>query len=305
MGTLSDQDIIDGFAGGAKEVYKHWQQNTAIANENAIVNLLRAAIRNTPVPSLSYSFKDFNNGSGGQLNSAHWILEINRSYTNQHALPVYLFKWLCGILYHEARHAEQYFCCVQGVHLGDLVLPTALSGSGTKSQQIGTAMDISDKVVTAAESIGSYRLKSQGEKNSIRAWFDSVWGAQRGHRSNVYKMSHLFDVGSAGNIAYTSLPEEVDAYAVQASVETAIDSAIAGVTQIVVPDSASIATLVSTVTAPQVIGTPKAVVSSGAARSVSALANTFTSPTVAPLQKSLAQTGANNTVSSLASLFSK
>jgi hypothetical protein len=304
MGTLSDQDTIDSFAAGAKEVYKHWQQNTAIANENAIVNLLRAAVRNTTVHPLSYSFRDFSNGSGGQLTSQGWILEINRAYTNEHALPVYLFKWLCGILYHEARHAEQYFCCAQGVHEGDLVLPTPLSGVGTMSQQIGAAMGISDNAVTAAENVGSYRLKSQGEKNTIRAWFDSVWGAQRGHRSTVYTMPNLFTLGSAGNIAYTSLPEEVDAYAVQAAVETAVDNAIAGVTQIVVADSAPVSTLKTAVTSVPVSG-PKPVVSTNAIQGVSSLASAFTAPTGLPLQSSLQPTVGKNTVSSLVSLFSK
>jgi hypothetical protein len=303
MGTLSDQDTIDTFAAGAKEVYEHWQENTPVANQNAIINLLRTAVRNTTVRPFAYSFKDFSNGSGGQLSSGSWTLEINRAYTNQHDLPEYLFKWLCGILYHEARHGEQYFCCAQGVHIGDLVLPTALSGIGTKSQQIGAAMGISDKAVTDAENIGSYRLKSVGEKNTVKAWFNSVWGTQSGHRSAVYTMPNLFTAGSAGNIAYTSLPEEVDAYAIQAAVEAAIDIAIAGVTQIVVaPKTVVSATAKATISA--TLG-PKPIVPKAPVTGSSSTPAKVTPPSGLPKPDAVKPPAKKGLLASLAGLFSK
>lgn len=305
MGTLSDQDTIDTFAAGAKEVYKHWQENTPVANQNAIINLLRTAVRNTTVMPFSYSFRDFSNGSGGQLTSGSWTLEINRAYTNQHALPAYLFKWLCGILYHEARHGEQYFCCAQGVHAGDLTLPVALSGTGTKSQQIGAAMGISDKAVTDAENLGSYRMKSPSEKATIAAWFNSVWGLQRGHRSTVYTMPDLFSPGSAGNIAYTSLPEEVDAYAIQAAIETAVDTAIAGVTQIVVAEKQSVVALKTAVTSLPVVSGAKPAVHTQVGTRVSDLASKFTAPTGTPQPAALQAPLRKGTVSALAGLFAK
>jgi hypothetical protein len=302
MGTLSDQDTIDSFAAGAKEIYLHWQENTPVANQAAIINLLRAAVRTTTVRPFAYTFRDFSNGSGGQLSSASWTLEINRAYTNQHALPEYLFKWLCGILYHEARHGEQYFCCAQGVHNGDLTLPVALSGTGSTSQQIGAAMNISDKAVTDAENIGSYRLKSQAEKTTIKAWFNSVWGTQRGHRSTVYTMPDLFTTGTPGNIAYTSLPEEVDAYAVQASVEAAIDLAITGLTQIVVaPKTVVSATTKSAISAS--LGAPKPVLPKVAVLP-SAPAKVVT-PVGMPTPTAIQPKVKKGLLASLAGLFSK
>ncbi|OOG42705.1 hypothetical protein [Rhodanobacter sp. C05] len=307
MGTLSDAEIIADFAKGARPIYENWQKNTPIANQNAIVNLLRAAVRNTPITSYSYSFKDFANGSGGQLTSEHWRLEINRAYTNQHALPAYLFQWLCGILYHEARHGEQWFCCAQGIHEGDLVLTTPLSGTGTKSQQIAAAMgNMPANVVTDAENTGSYRLKSGAEKTTIAAWFNSVWGTQAGHRNTVYGMGDLFTPGSAGNLAYTSLPEEVDAYAIQAAVEAAVGAEINTVVQIVVADKAPVATLkTQVVSAPPAVTGPKPVIATGATQGASQLAASFSTAPTLPSVDAVKPAMSRNTVASLASLFSK
>lgn len=305
MGTLSDPEIIADFAKGAKGIYENWQKNTPVANQNAIINLLRAAVRNTPMTPYSYTFRDFANGSGGQLTSQHWMLEINRTYTNQHALPAYLFKWLCGILYHEARHGEQWFCCAQAIHEGDLTI-APLSGVGTMNQQIAAAMQMPANVIADAENTGSYRLKTGPEKTTIAAWFNSVWGTQAGHRNMVYGMGDLFTPGTAGNLAYTSLPEELDAYAVQAAVEAAVDAEINAVVQVLVDDKAPVATLKTQVMAgPPVVSGPKPVVATNAVHNVGSLRSKFSAAPVLPPPDAVKPVVSRNTVASLASLFSK
>jgi hypothetical protein len=235
MTTLRDADVIANFARGAREIYVNWQDKLPSHNQAAVAQLIRSAVRSTTTPALEFNFKTFNDGSGGALNPTSWVLEINNTYTDKHDLEEYLFTWLCGILYHEARHAEQYYYCAQAVFAGDATLGVPLSGAGSRLQQVGLAMNLPNKVVRAAENTRSYKMLGQSEKTTVLGWFNSVWGTQKGHRSYVYTMSDLFTPGTRGNVAYINLPEEVDAYATQAAVEAAVTSELQNLVQVAIP----------------------------------------------------------------------
>ena len=256
MTTLRDADVIADYARGAREIYVEWQDKMPAHNQGAVAQLIRTAVRSSAMPDIEFNFKTFSDGSGGALNSGSWMLDINRGYTDKHALEEYLFKWLCGILYHESRHAEQYFYCAQAVFAGDANLTVALSGSGTNAQQIGRAMNLPDKVANAAENTRSYRLLSQAEKNTVLSWFNSVWGTQAGHRAQVYTMPNLFTPGSPGNTAYINLPEEVDAYATQAEVEAAVGQELAARVQRAVQQRQDFGATKSAVAAKLVLAPP-------------------------------------------------
>lgn len=316
MGSLNDQSIVDDFAKQAKEVYVNWQRNPPTVNQGAIKQILRWAVRNTLVPEFNYVFRNFTNGSGGQLDSNSWTLEINRVYTDRHDLPAYLFKWLCGILYHEARHGEQYFCCAQAVHEGDVQFTTPLPANPKSSEISAKFVNIPPNIVERARNVSSYRLKSAPEKKIIKKWFKSIWGAQAGHRAAVYAMPDLFAVGSAGNVAYTSLPEEVDAYAVQAQIEAAVDLQIQGAVQIAIAPKQDPATLKLQIASEMARSAPapatriaptRAVVIGRSAAAVPATTAT-TVPAVGPTlppASAVQSTIRTGTVASLAALFGR
>lgn len=238
MTTLNNVEVMTTFARGCVSVYENWQAETPAFHERRVQDLLSAACRSASLPDFSFAFVDLGNG-GGELDQNAWRLRINSQHTNSHVLPQYLFKWLCGILYHEARHGEQWVRCAQGVLAGDFVIPGA---PNTQVATVATWMRLPNAVVLHAHATQA-RYDALKNSQPVRSWFDSVWGAQRGHRGTVLGRPNIMVSGTADNHAYINLPEEVDAYATQYAMEAILDPLLTATAQRQVEDKRPVAEL--------------------------------------------------------------
>jgi hypothetical protein len=149
----------------------------------------------TPLPPTTY----------GRLGFSIWAIRINRTLLASPTLTDEQAADLAGTIYHEARHAEQWF------HMAQL-----LAGQGKTAAQIEAQMGIPARI--AALAFASPIRPGSMEALIADGWFQSVYGTGSAHRERV--------LGPTGtDIEYRNLPEEADAYRVEAPV---IEAYLAG-----------------------------------------------------------------------------
>lgn len=234
--TLSNADVKEAFARDCVDIYKNWQKESPARRRSAIQDAVRSATRTTSLPDFAFFFKKMPPTSGGHFDAQQWRLDINSLKSDVHGLSQADFVGFCSVLYHEARHGEQWYRCVQGALAGELTNPW-LDGVNVAPAHIASRMFIPVQIVQHAEARGKTSWNRYKSELPIGAWFDSVWGANRDHRGNV--LSHIQTMYQQ----YRDLPEEVDAWNTQFELEALINPLLVGVAQHVVEEAEPVSQL--------------------------------------------------------------
>ena len=135
-------------------------------------------------------------GLGAKLKKAEWAIHLG---DEPYKMEVADFAnadqqaWQISSVYHEARHAEQWFRMAR-----------ERIGLGATVEQTATQMGIPSWVVdwAALDPI----TQCDASQYESEQWYQSVYGEGRAHRENV-----LSDT-TANYDAYRALPEEADAW---------------------------------------------------------------------------------------------
>lgn len=236
--TLSDQDVMSAYADACVDIYRSWQSESAARRRSAIQDAVWNACRTVALPGFSFFFRKMEPHMGGHMDATKWRLDINTEKSDTHGLQQADFISFCSVLYHEARHGEQWYRCAQGVLAGELT-NNWLNGSGSQvlPPHVARMMHIPLSVVRHAEARGVNSWNRYRNDLPVGSWFDSVWGTHRVHRGTV--LSHLQTMYNE----YRALPEEVDAWATQFAVEALITPRLAGVAQHQVEEGKSVKNL--------------------------------------------------------------
>src|SRR5947209_10406046 len=126
--------------------------------------------------------------TSGQFDFTTWSIALNGGLVNQAALTDAQLKSVAGTIYHEARHAEQWFRIARW-----------LAGQGKKAADIVTEMQIAPAAAKAAvasplaEHGWFFRLSHSAEElednqkklDEAKAWFDNIYGTGGTSRGNV------------------------------------------------------------------------------------------------------------------------
>jgi hypothetical protein len=254
--TLSDATRINAFVSGCTNIYKNWQKLTPAIRRSKICEQVRLATRSISLPDLSFSFKPMQR-DGGHLLQQSWCLEIDTGVSERHQVGVDEMLWFCSILYHESRHAEQWYRCVQGVLAADF----RPSKNSVKSVSLGNSIadvrsnlrSVNDRVladpkklstasiaermmmplsvVQHAEARGKNAYRLYAKELPIANWFNSIWGSGRRNRGQVLRHPEIQVVNSIANQRYHALPEEADAFDTQYALERSLRIRLQGVNQ--------------------------------------------------------------------------
>ena len=242
--TLSDETRLGEFVQGCEEIYRNWQSYTPAIRRSKISEKVRQASRSVSMPQFSFVFKPLKR-DGGHFLAGTWRLEIDTGVSERHAVGVDEMLWFCSILYHESRHGEQWYRCVQGALAGDLRPSTnqvrhkslgstvpevqaklrpvgqrALTDpKKLKPADIASRLGVPLAVVQHAEARGAHAYAQYARELPISNWFHSVWGSNRRHRGEVLKHPQIQAAGTVANQNYHNLPEEADAFATQHALE--------------------------------------------------------------------------------------
>lgn len=225
--TMSEADVMSAFAQDCVDIYRDWQREAPARRRSAIQDAIRTVTRSTALPDFAFFFKKMDAHMNGHFDAQNWRLDINSLKSDVHGLTQADFVSFCSVLYHEARHGEQWYRCAQGVLAGELTNPW-LDGIDVRPAHIASTMYFPLQIIQHAEARGRVSWNKYKVELPVGTWFDSVWGANRVHRGNV--LTHLQTM----YVQYRALPEEVDAWNTQFAVEALINPLLAGVAQHVV-----------------------------------------------------------------------
>ena len=104
----NQQEFVKGF----KHLQKAWPTLTAVQRKQRMEDLVNAQLQKGGVPRVGIVPSDLPTDNG-QLSFADWKLAINKNLLNGNHLPEAQAKELANTVYHESRHAEQWYLIAQ------------------------------------------------------------------------------------------------------------------------------------------------------------------------------------------------
>ena len=201
-GGLAVQEEIETFAGDAKGVIEgdDWATQSKEERVDAILAEVNKRLTTANVPMVGKVIQDLG-GSAGRFAFSLWSIRFDEGIFSQETLTDAEKADLADTVYHEARHAEQWYRMAQ-----------MLAGEGKKAAEIASEMSIpADK---AAEAFANPLAEGSMDALIADGWYQSVYGTGRKERARVLGDEGTFE-------EYQNLPEESDAWRVGGAVTEA------------------------------------------------------------------------------------
>lgn len=147
--TLHDTSTIDTFAISAAELRTNWNSKPPQLGPYWRRDQIKSVI--TAEPSFMVTptvfFEDSPDGSNGFFSWGGWILRLRKQPTETDQLLYADYVTFCRTIYHEIRHAEQFYRVAQGLAAGVLKFPQK-SGNQTAQAMMAAsgASDVASKI---------------------------------------------------------------------------------------------------------------------------------------------------------------
>lgn len=230
MPSLSDTAVQNQYVASCAQLWKDWRtfgvgpfaNNTRRLKFQAALN---QALKQCNIPNVA-----FEDGPSPFLITAQWKIKFGGGYLNAE-LDVDTWARGATTLYHEARHAEQWYLIAMGIAAGKLLLPQ----NGPPANALPVTADAIGRqcgipALTAASAFQHRNEYPMQRDAQIRGWYRSIYGAYRLHRGEV--LQHLswdnyMNPAPDDNLArYFQLPEEKDAFMTQDEVLARLSNSI-------------------------------------------------------------------------------
>lgn len=229
------------YAEDIKDFQGDWKKlKTPEERIKAIIKIVNDQLKAANVYPVGYEFTD-TGANEAEFSYREWEVEIGKKKFEGATISDEQMKALGGIIYHECRHAEQFFRIAQ-----------MLAGKGRTARQIKEAMFIDADAIAAA--LAKPIAPGTMEAVIAQGWFDSIYGQDRPTREKVF--NELKAATKAYNkavkdqqanptpankaefkkadarykkafAAYKNLPEETDAFRVQGEAQDMIAAELA------------------------------------------------------------------------------
>lgn len=174
---MADATKAKTFADGFKKLQKDWKGLTPDQRQAKIRELANGATPGT-VPDVGLHPKRMS--SAGQLDFPNWNLDINETDLKKNNLSDKEAKELADTVYHETRHAEQWYLMAQ-----------KRAAEGKTADEIKDELDIPKSVAEAA--VKDPLKKGDPRQSCADALYDSVYGSKAAARNKT-----LTDLGTLG-----------------------------------------------------------------------------------------------------------
>lgn len=126
--SLQFDSVLSSFVDDCAHIWTTWLQDgpgSAASRKQRRERRFKTAVGRMTVFMVRPSVEFATSGGWGAFNWTRWRLRINQCYTGQDAIRYKDFVELCSTVYHETRHAEQFYRIAQGLAAGNLRLPDA------------------------------------------------------------------------------------------------------------------------------------------------------------------------------------
>jgi hypothetical protein len=169
---LARSDEMDQYVTEAKQVQTNWATlATAQARADALMVIVNARLTSAGVPTCVGVLRDLG-AAAGQLDFPTWQIDLGQQAFSRATITDDQAAEIANTVYHEARHAEQWFRMAQ-----------MLAGQGRAARQIEIQMGIPARIAVQAFS----NPLAQGSMEALIAqgWYESVYGARANYRNRV------------------------------------------------------------------------------------------------------------------------
>ncbi len=121
--SLQFNNVLNSFVISCASIWREWLAGAPVTRKQQRETRFRSAI--TAMTSfMVHPTVEFANSSGwGSFNWKRWTLKINQKYTGKDDIRYKDFVEICSTVYHETRHAEQFYRIAQGLSAGVLKFP--------------------------------------------------------------------------------------------------------------------------------------------------------------------------------------
>lgn len=157
------------FVAFAQQQMEQWDTlGTGEARAQAMMTKINELLTQSEVPECLVSVKSLPNLLG-QFDFATWTIEVGLDQFERDSVTVAEYADMANTLYHEARHAEQWFSMAR-----------MLAGQNKTADRIATMMGIPPNIAAQAVT-RKYDPKSM-EALVADGWYQSVYGVSAAHR---------------------------------------------------------------------------------------------------------------------------
>lgn len=198
FGTDVQSDVVNEWASLA----------TKRARRDRLVSLVNVRLTAHGVPAVGAAW-DSDPANSGSFSFATWTMDVGAKPLSRKRLSRAGAADLADTIYHEARHAEQWFRMAQ-----------FRAGQGLSVRGIAAEFSIPSRIARLAKA--APLAEGSMEALIAQGWWDSVYGAGATHRNNVLANNSSGQPGTY--TAYRNLPEEHDAWATGPSAQAGIAS---------------------------------------------------------------------------------
>jgi hypothetical protein len=219
MANLADIPLQTRYVRKGLEVYKQW--STLVPNQRARVitdELNSILTNNLQIPALKTNMgENLGDTTCGQLDFSTWTIQLNFRLWSRRSISLDQMREFCETIYHETRHAEQWYRVGQGVAAGQFV-PRGMGTVhrfGPSAHQIALALGLEPAIAKDMEQKKRFFNVHVPAPMVplVRTWFVSIYGTGADERNRVLASNTHADF-----INYRHLPEEADAHKVEQSV---------------------------------------------------------------------------------------
>jgi hypothetical protein len=162
---------VGRFVGAAKAIQKDWTTlATADKRAQKMGDAANDELKKAGVEQCTVKVEAMD--AAGALGFRTWTLRIGKNAFDKATLSLTELADAADTIYHEARHAEQWFRMAR-----------LRAGAGKKAAEIATELELPPTVVAAA---AAKPLTGTGvEVTEATAWYESVYGSGSAHRGTV------------------------------------------------------------------------------------------------------------------------
>lgn len=176
--SLHDPDAIKQFGRNCHQVWTSWLlpavpteagKTVRIATRRSLIrsHIATAAGGIMPPPRVRWELAP---GAVGVFSADDWTLTLSAKYTENDGILFREYVRLCLAIYHELRHAEQFYRMAQGLASGDLHFPDTSQQQVTQAvASVKGATSVKDKA-TSFETMSLTKISNTSRTQIIQKW---------------------------------------------------------------------------------------------------------------------------------------
>ncbi len=167
---------IDEFVNAARQIEQNWSQlGNAASRASALMNAVNTILSNNHgIYACSFELRSDLGGDAGRFDYKYWRLQLAQQSFGSSSITTPQMKEVVNTIYHEARHAEQFYRIAQ-----------LLATQGHDASYIEAKMGISSNAATNAASKPLEAGRDDALKKQAQSWYDSIYGKNSDKREQV------------------------------------------------------------------------------------------------------------------------